>query len=63
MERRLGRIADPFHFHIARQILQKGLQLNPGSGCLAQVRHAAYFSVMHYCSNAPSYSVTSLQAC
>eukprot|EP00775_Hariotina_reticulata_P002867 gene2867-3159_t len=36
MERRLGRIADPFHFHMARQILQKGLQLNPDSGCLAQ---------------------------
>eukprot|EP00878_Enallax_costatus_P002901 GHUV01003095.1.p1 GENE.GHUV01003095.1~~GHUV01003095.1.p1 ORF type:complete len:243 (+),score=73.17 GHUV01003095.1:136-864(+) len=36
MERRLGRTHDPLRFHVARHILQKGLQMNPDSGCLAQ---------------------------
>lgn len=37
MERRMGRIADPLRFAVARQILQRGLSTNPDSGCLAQV--------------------------
>ncbi len=36
MERRLGRTHDPARLHVALQILQRGLQLNPDSGCLAQ---------------------------
>lgn len=36
VERRLGRISDPNRFEAARQVLQRGLQLNPGSACLAQ---------------------------
>eukprot|EP00879_Flechtneria_rotunda_P021515 GHRR01022676.1.p1 GENE.GHRR01022676.1~~GHRR01022676.1.p1 ORF type:complete len:140 (+),score=15.73 GHRR01022676.1:193-612(+) len=37
MERRLGRTHDPLRMEVARQILQRGLQRNPDSGCLAQV--------------------------
>jgi tetratricopeptide (TPR) repeat protein len=36
MERRLSRTHDPLRLQVARQILQKGLQMNPDSGCLAQ---------------------------
>lgn len=36
MERRAARTQDPQRLTVARAILQRGLQINPGSGCLAQ---------------------------
>ncbi|KAF6254880.1 hypothetical protein COO60DRAFT_1627727 [Scenedesmus sp. NREL 46B-D3] len=36
MERRAARTQDPQRLVVARAILQRGLQMNPGSGCLAQ---------------------------
>ncbi|WIA16337.1 hypothetical protein OEZ85_013036 [Tetradesmus obliquus] len=36
MERRAARTQDPERLAVARAILQRGLQINPGSGCLAQ---------------------------
>jgi hypothetical protein len=38
LERRVGRTSDPERFAAARQVLQRGLQSNPDSACLAQVR-------------------------
>ncbi len=36
MERRVARTYDPERLAVARSILQRGLQANPFSGCLAQ---------------------------
>lgn len=37
MEKRIGRRSDPDRMEACRVILQRGLQLNPSSACLAQV--------------------------